>query len=105
MDIVQPTDSQRVVPSLRDSQSKVWVYRFTHPDTGWILSIATLAEPGSKKLSLGGFRIAPRERTEAPGFDPDREAINLALGMEEKVYWSRVLHVGGHRARRDMKRI
>jgi hypothetical protein len=27
------------------------------------------------------------------------------MGMEEKVYWSRVLHVGGPRARRDMTRI
>jgi hypothetical protein len=105
MDILEPTDSQRVVPSLRDSPSKIWVYRFTHPDRGWILSIATHAEPGSKKLSLGGFRIAPRERTDVPGFDPDKEAIRLALGMEEKVYWSRVLHVGGPRARRDMRRI
>ena len=105
MDILQPTDSQRVVPSLRDSESKVWVYRFTHPDSGWVLSIATLAEPGSGKLSLGGFRIAPLERTDAPGFDPDKEAIRLALGMEQKVYWSRVLQVGGPRARREMNRI
>src|SRR5678815_4760065 len=100
MDILEPTDSQRIAPSLRDSQNQVWVYRFTHPETGWILSIATLAEPGSKKLSLGGFRIAPRERTEAPGFDPDGGAIGLALGMEEKVYWSRVLQIGGPRAMR-----
>jgi hypothetical protein len=101
MDILQPAD----IPSLRESGANVWVYRFTHPDAGWILSIATHAEPGSKKLSLGGFRIAPRERTEAPGFDPDREAIGLAIGMEQKVYWSRVLLVGGPRARREMKRI
>src|SRR3954463_6189568 len=106
MDVLQPTDSQRIVSSLRESRNpSVWVYRFTHPDTGWILSIATHAEPGSQKLSLGGVRIAPRERTEAPGFDPDREAIALAMGMEEKVHWSRVLQVGGPRARRDMKRI
>jgi hypothetical protein len=106
MDILQPIDSQRIVSALRDTRNpNVWVYRFTHPETGWILSIATHAEPGSGKLSLGGFRIAPRERTEAPGFDPDKEAVNLAMGMEEKVHWSRVLNVGGPRARRDMKRI
>jgi hypothetical protein len=106
MDILQPIDSQRIVSALRDTRNpNVWVYRFTHPATGWILSIATHAEPGSGKLSLGGFRIAPRERTEAPGFDPDKEAVHLAMGMEEKVHWSRVLHVGGPRARRDMKRI
>lgn len=106
MDILQPIDSQRIVSSLRDTRNpNVWVYRFTHPETGWILSIATHAEPGSGKLSLGGFRIAPRERTDAPGFDPDKEAVGLAMGMEEKVHWSRVLNVGGPRARRDMSRI
>lgn len=106
MDILQPIDSQRIVSSLRDTRNpNVWVYRFTHPTHGWILSIATHAEPGSGKLSLGGFRIAPKERTEAPGFNPDKEAVRLAMGMEEKVYWSRVLHVGGPRARRDISRI
>jgi hypothetical protein len=106
MDILQPIDSQRIVSSLRDSRNpNVWVYRFTHPTTGWILSIATHAEPGSGKLSLGGFRIAPKERTEAPGFNPDKEAVGLAMGMEEKVHWSRVLNVGGPRARRDISRI
>ncbi|HET9424586.1 MAG TPA: NAD(P)-dependent oxidoreductase [Gemmatimonadaceae bacterium] len=105
MDILQPIDSQRIVSSLRDTRNpNVWVYRFTHPEAGWILSIATHAEPGSGKLSLGGFRIAPRERTEAPGFDPDKEAVSLAMGMEEKVHWSRVLTIGGPRARRDMRR-
>src|SRR5258708_37104851 len=101
MDILQPADS----PSLRESGANVWVYRFTHPDAGWILSIATHAEPGSKKLSLGGFRIVARERIEAPGFDPDREAIGLAIGMEQRLHWSRVLLVGGPRARRETKRI
>jgi hypothetical protein len=106
MDILQPIDSQRIVSALRDTRNpNVWVYRFTHPVTGWILSIATHAQPGSGKLSLGGFRIAPRERTEATGFDPDKEAVNLAMGMEEKVHWSRVLNVGGPRARRDMSRV
>lgn len=106
MDILQPIDSQRIVSTLRDTRNpNVWVYRFTNPETGWILSIATHAPPGSGKLSLGGFRIAPRERTEAPGFDPDKEAVNLAMGMEEKVHWSRVLNIGGPRARRDIQRI
>jgi hypothetical protein len=106
MDVLKPIDSQRIVPALRDTRNpNVWVYRFTHPAAGWILSIATHAPPGSGKLSLGGFRIAPKERTEAPGFDPDKEAVGLAMGMEEKVHWSRVLNVGGPRARRDMSRI
>src|SRR3954466_13063139 len=106
MDVLQPTDSQRIVSSLRESRNpSVWVYRFTHPDTGWILSIATHAEPGSQKLSLGGFRIAPEERTSAPGFNSDREAVGLAIGMEEKVYWSRLLGVGGPLAQRQIDRI
>ena len=73
----------------------IWVYRYRDADSGWQLSIATHAEPQSGKLSLGGFRIAPESRTSLPGFDADREAIGLALGMEEKVHWSRLLHVGG----------
>jgi hypothetical protein len=91
-DVLGPDDVRALEPSARH---EVWVYRYREPDTGWQLSIATHAEPQSGKLSLGGFRIAPESRTSLPGFDADREAIGLALGMEEKVYWSRLLHVGG----------
>src|SRR5688572_915424 len=49
-------------------------------------------------MSLGGFRIAPEARTSLPGYDNDREAIELAMGMEEKVCWSRLIGVGGPRA-------
>ena len=83
----------------------VWVYRYEAPQGPWRLSIATHAPPDSGKLSLGGFRIAPEERTSSPGFDSDREAIGLANGMEEKVYWSRLIGVGGPLARRDISRI
>jgi hypothetical protein len=83
----------------------VWVYRYSCDAGPWTLSIATHAEPGSRKLSLGGFRIAPAELTDEPGFDVDRMAIGLALGMEEKVYWSRLVHVGGPLALRDSGRI
>ncbi len=83
----------------------VWVYRFRDERHGWTLSIATHAEPGSGKLSLGGFRIAPVERVESPGFTTDREAIALAMGMEEKVHWSRVIGVGGPLALRDLGRV
>ena len=104
--ILTPDQTRELVPELaRTLNPAVWLYRFRHPAQQWTLSIATHAEPGSDKLSLGGFRIAPRERTDAPGFDPDREAIELAIGMEEKVYWSRLLHIGGPLARRDIKRI
>lgn len=82
----------------------MWVYRYAGPH-GWRLSIATHAEPGSRKLSLGGFRIAPEVRTSQPGFDSDVEAIGLAMGMEQKVHWSRIIGVGGPLARRDMSRI
>jgi hypothetical protein len=104
--VIEPADAARLVPALAATGlRKVWVYRYEHPSAGWRLSIATHAEPGSNKLSLGGFRIAPEARTSTPGFDSDREAIGLAIGMEEKVYWSRLIHVGGPLALRDKGRI
>ena len=100
--ILNPGAARALVPALATSRNAdVWVYRYAHPN-GWRLSIATHAEPGSNKLSLGGFRIAPDERTSAPGFDSDVEAIGLAMGMEEKVHWSRVVGVGGPLTRKDM---
>jgi hypothetical protein len=104
--IIDPAAAARLVPELAGTaHPKVWVYRYVHPSAGWRLSIATHAEPGSQKLSLGGFRIAPEARTSSPGFDSDREAIELAIGMEDKVYWSRLIHVGGPLALRDKGRI
>lgn len=104
--VIEPADAAKLVPELATtSHPKVWVYRYVHPEGGWRLSIATHAEQGSNKLSLGGFRIAPEARTSSPGFDSDREAIGLAIGMEEKVYWSRLIHVGGPLALRDTGRI
>jgi hypothetical protein len=103
--ILNPAATRALVPHLAKSRNpNLWVYRYDHPNS-WRLSIATHAEPGSDKLSLGGFRIAPEERTSVPGFDSDIEAIELAMGMEEKVHWSRILRVGGPLARRDMSRI
>jgi hypothetical protein len=90
---------------LSPSDSGVWVHRYSAPDDGWVLSIATHAGPGSRKMSLGGFRIATPERTSLPGYDNDREAIGLAVGMEEKIYWSRLIRVGGPLALRDSARI
>src|SRR4051812_11240274 len=89
----------------KDTGAPVWVYRFRNPHHPWTLSIATHAEPGSEKLSLGGFRIAPTGRTNVPGFDPDKEAIGLAIGMEEKVFWSRILRIGGPLGQRDHRPI
>jgi len=104
--VIPPAEARQLVPELATSLNpNVWVYRFADATHGWTLSIATHAEPGSLKLSLGGFRIAPVERTTAPGFTTDREAISLAIGMEEKVHWSRVIGVGGPLALRDIKRI
>ncbi len=103
--ILNPAACRALAPHLASTRNpNVWVYRYTNSD-GWRLSIATHAEPGSYKLSLGGFRIAPEERTSTPGFDSDVEAIELAIGMEEKVYWSRTIGVGGPLARKDMSRI
>jgi hypothetical protein len=103
--ILEPADVARLFPDLVTGTEQLWVYHYVLPETGWRLSIATHAPPGSGKLSLGGFRIAPAARTSSPGFDSDREAIGLAIGMEDKVYWSRLIHVGGPLALRDTQRI
>ena len=103
---LSPSDAQRLVPALASSGAPgVWVYRCHDEGTGWTLSVATHAEPGSGKLSLGGFRIAPATRVASPGFSTEREAIQLAMGMEEKVRWSRTIGAGGPLARRDLSRI
>jgi hypothetical protein len=103
--ILEPAAAAKLAPDLSSGTPRVWVYRYVHPFTRWRLSIATHAEPGSQKLSLGGFRIAPEARTASPGFDSDREAVGLAIGMEEKVYWSRLIGVGGPLAQRESGRI
>lgn len=101
-EVLPPERTSEVVNALGHvTDMPVWVYRYRHAELPWTLSIATGAPPGSGKLSLGGFRIAPAERADAPGYDNDREAIGLAIGMEEKVRWSRLLRVGGPLARRD----
>ena len=97
--VLEPDAARRIEPALAGTPTPdVWVHRYEDQSRGWLLSIATHAEPGSGKLSLGGFRIAPESRTTLPGYDNDREAIELAIGMEEKVGWSRLLGVGGPRA-------
>lgn len=93
------------MPSSVQKFGPVTVYSFEHPANGWHLSIATNAPEQSDKLSLGGFRIVPKELAAEPGFDPVRMAAGLARGMEEKVYWSRLMHVGGPLALSDMARI
>ncbi|MDE3151728.1 MAG: hypothetical protein KGL93_05725 [Gemmatimonadota bacterium] len=104
--ILQPPAARAIVPELSQARhSNIWVYRYQHADHGWTLSIATHAEPGSQKLSLGGFRIAPESRVRSAGFTPDHEAIGLAMGMEEKVHWSRVIKVGGPLTLRNITRI
>ena len=94
--LLLPFDTARLVnPTGAADLPDVWAYRYLEPTTGWRLSIATCAPPNSGKLSLGGFRIATDERTASPGFDSDREAISLAIGMDEKVHWSRLLGIAG----------
>jgi hypothetical protein len=104
--ILQPPAARAIVPDLSQARHPdVWVYRYQEETSGWTLSIATHAEPGSQKLSLGGFRIAPESRVNSPGFTTDHEAIGLAMGMEEKVHWSRVIKVGGPLTLRNIARI
>lgn len=104
--ILQPPAARAIVPELSHTRHPdIWVYRYHDDTNGWTLSIATHAEPGSKKLSLGGFRIAPDSRVSSPGFTTDHEAIGLAMGMEEKVHWSRVIKVGGPLVLRNIARI
>ena len=104
--VLSPEETLKLAPEIgRHPTEKVWVYRYTHETQPWTLSIATLAQPGSRMLSLGGFRIAPESRTSLPGWNPDHEAIDLAIGMEEKVYWSRLLKVGPKHVQRDFSRI
>ena len=102
--VVEPAESATIAPETSGARN-VWVYLYRHVTEPWTLAIATHAVPGSDQLSLGGFRIAPEERTELPTFRPDREAIELAVGMEEKVYWSRLIRVGGPLTQRDFGRI
>jgi hypothetical protein len=102
--VVEPAESATIAPETSGARD-VWVYVYRHTSEPWTLAIATHAPPGSDKLSLGGFRIAPEERTDLPSFRPDREAIELAVGMEEKVYWSRLIRVGGPLTQRDFARI
>lgn len=104
--ILQPLAAQAIVPELaRTRHPNIWVYKYHDDAHGWTLSIATHAEPGSNKLSLGGFRIAPESRVNSPGFTTDHEAIGLAMGMEEKVHWSRVIKVGGPLTLRSIERV
>jgi hypothetical protein len=104
--ILQPAAAQAVIPALsRTRHPNIWVYRYHDASHDWTLSIATHAEPGSGMLSLGGFRIAPESRVNSPGFTTDHEAIGLAMGMEEKVHWSRVIKVGGPLTLRNITRI
>ena len=94
--VLDPAACARLEPALASSVNPaVWLYRYTREGSGWVLSIATHGEPGSGQLSLGGFRIAPENRTSLAGYDNDREAIELAMGMEEKIHWSRLIRVGG----------
>ncbi len=99
--VVDPIACAAIEPALAASGNpQVWLHRYERGDTGWRMSIATHGAPDSDTLSLGGFRIAPEHRTSLAGYDNDREAIELAMGMEEKIYWSRLIGVGGPLLRR-----
>jgi hypothetical protein len=91
-EVLGPEQCLKIEPALKKPN---WLYRYRHKRTGWLLSIATHAEPDCHKFSLGGFRIAPLARVAHPGYNNDREALDLSAGMEKKVAWSRITQVGG----------
>lgn len=103
--VLSPDESRAAHPALAAHGLDVWVHTFRQPATGWQLSVATHAAPGSAKLSLGGFRIVPKALADEPGFTTEKQAIGLAIGMEGKVYWSRLIHAGGPLALRDTSRV
>lgn len=100
--VLTPTETRKIEATC---PIDVWVYKYTHTRHGWIFSIGTHGEPQSNKLSLGGFRIAPANRVSVPGYNNDREAIGLAIGMEEKVFWSRLIKVGGPIGIKNLTRV
>jgi hypothetical protein len=95
--ILDPEACRRIDPALGASAAAPRVYRYDHAPEPWRLSIGTFGVPRSHALSLGGFRIAEALRTGQPGYDNDREALELARGMEEKIHWSRLIGAGGPR--------
>jgi len=101
-EVLEPEECAKIESALR---SPVWVYKYNHKKEGWVLSIATYAEPSSNKLSLGGFRIATENRVNSHDYNNDREAIDLAIGMEKKVSWSRLLRVSGPLGAHSLDRI
>ncbi|MBX7137197.1 MAG: NAD(P)-binding domain-containing protein [Oligoflexia bacterium] len=105
-EILSPAECRALVDSLRE---QVYVYRYTHLVHGWVLAIGThigtIAPAMGRPLSLGGFRIVPEARAQLPGFLPEREAIELSVGMEEKVFWSKIAQVGGPRGLKNLQRI
>jgi hypothetical protein len=100
--VLSGVECKQLMPS---ANRPAWVYNYYQPDEKWLLSIATYGEPGSNSFSLGGFRIAPEARSTTPGYSNAREALELATGMEEKVYWSRLIRVGGPIGIKNLDRI
>lgn len=106
--VLGPSETRSLIPSLSDpslAEAPAWLYSYSDTRRGWQLSIATLGEPQSGKLSLGGFRIVPEARARLADFSPQREALGLAYGMEEKVAWSRLVQVGGPLGVQNLARV
>lgn len=110
--ILNPQECAGLVSGLKEP---IWVYSYQHQHLPWKLSIGTHLSPNnstgteapisSPRLSLGGFRIVPKDRAALPGFNSDREAVELARGMEEKVAWSRLTGVAGPLGLAQLNRI
>ncbi|MCB0310083.1 MAG: hypothetical protein KDD42_02535 [Bdellovibrionales bacterium] len=92
LQVVDPFECKKIVPALTRA---AWLYKFREPRYGWIMSLATHGEPHSGNLSLGGFRIAPDDRASLSTYSNDAEALGLAIGMEHKIAWARLIRAGG----------
>ena len=84
-------------------RTKLHAIEYRHSSFPWRMAIATVASADC--FSLGGFRIAPAERRRSFGFSALNEASALALGMEEKVFWSRQCELAGPVGKTELHRI
>ncbi|MCB9029792.1 MAG: hypothetical protein H6619_01990 [Deltaproteobacteria bacterium] len=100
-EIVDPEECARLLPTAHQA---LHLFRFQDTANGFSMSIATVAEPNSGKYSLGGLRIVPEADMRSRGFSADKVALGLADGMEQKVFYSRLVPFEGLRISESLRR-